>query len=347
MSQYKNLSLFIILTIFVSCQKDDTIPEGKGNKNEVSVTDPLLSGPTKASAALVVISSDGDAITEKGICWSLSTNPTLESSGTWSNIPATGSSTVNMLDLIPGQRYYYRTYAKTIKSTIYGAEKSFVFPADNSTLRNGLVAYYPLNGNGLDYSGSGNNLQGNASLFSGRTGLRNSAYYFNGLSDYLSVVNPKNLSSGNSGYTISFWFNAPKWVINSMLVGYGKSGANSQANYVKLTNSVVNNKTYQSLMHYHWNNDWVMWYYTSDYTNNWERVTITHDGTSTRYYSFGSLVSSRSVRVDVVPNILSIAARIETPPTSNIKEYFNGIIDDVRIYNRALTPAEVTSLANY
>jgi hypothetical protein len=90
-----------------------------------------------------------------------------------------------------------------------------------------------------------------------------------------------------------------------------------------------------------------MWYYTSDYTNNWERVTITHDGTSTRYYSFGSLVSSRSVRVDVVPNILSIAARIETPPTSNIKEYFNGIIDDVRIYNRALTPAEVTSLANY
>jgi hypothetical protein len=108
MSQYKNLSLFIILTIFVSCQKDDSIPEGKGNKNEVSVTDPSLSGPTKASAALVVISSDGDAITEKGICWSLSTTPTLESSGTWSNIPATGSSTVNMLDLIPGQRYYYR-----------------------------------------------------------------------------------------------------------------------------------------------------------------------------------------------------------------------------------------------
>jgi hypothetical protein len=30
-----------------------------------------------------------------------------------------------------------------------------------------------------------------------------------------------------------------------MLVGYGKSGVNSQANYVKLTNSVVSNKTYQ------------------------------------------------------------------------------------------------------
>ena len=351
MSQYKNLSLFIILTIFVSCQKDDSIPEGKGNKNEVSVTDPSLSGPTKASAALVVISSDGDAITEKGICWSLSSNPTLGNSGTWSNIPTAGSSAVNMLDLIPGQRYYYRTYAKTIKSTIYGAEKSFVFPADNSTLKNGLVAYYPFNGNGLDYSGSGNNLQGNASLITGRRGLSNTAYSFNGFSDYLSVINPKNLSSGNSGYTLSFWFNAPKWVINSTLVGYGKSGTKSQANYVKSSNFFAPNynKTLQSLTHYHWDNDFKdFWGYPNDITNTWQNVVITFDGTILRYYWDGTLIRSGGpARVDVVPNILSIAARIETPPTSNIKEYFNGNIDDVRIYNRALTPAEVTSLTNY
>lgn len=341
------LYLFLLLVITQSCQKDDAIPQGKGNKNEVSVTAPSITGPTRATASVVVISNDGDPISEKGICWSLSSNPTLESSSSFNNAASGSSNSIAMVDLIPGQRYFYRTYAKTPRSTIYGVENSFVFPADNSTLRNGLVGYYPLNGNGLDYSGNANNLQGSASLVSGRTGLRNSAYLFNGVSDFLSVTNPRNLPSGNSSFTISFWYNAPRWVANSMLVGFGRSGSNSQANYVKLTTTVVNNRTYQSLMHYHWNNDWTLWYYSNDATNVWNKITITFDGTRTRYYSFATEVSSRPTRVDVVPNVFSIGARIETPPSSNVKEFFNGIIDDVRIYNRALTASEVSSLVNY
>jgi hypothetical protein len=35
------------------------------------------------------------------------------------------------------------------------------------------------------------------------------------------------------------------------------------------------------------------------------------------------------------------------PAGVNPKNYFNGIIDDVRIYNRALSATEVTALYNY
>ncbi len=57
-------------------------------------------------------------------------------------------------------------------------------------LDNGLVAYYPFNGNANDASGNGNNaVFNNATLTSDRLGVPNSAYYFNGVDNYIRIPN--------------------------------------------------------------------------------------------------------------------------------------------------------------
>jgi hypothetical protein len=72
---------------------------------------------------------------------------------------------------------------------------------------NGLVAYYPFNGNANDQSGNGHNgIVYGATLTADRFGKPNSAYEFNGLDQYiLSTLNE--LKSANA-WTISLWVKA-------------------------------------------------------------------------------------------------------------------------------------------
>src|ERR1019366_3185308 len=78
-----------------------------------------------------------------------------------------------------------------------------------SFLTNGLVAYYPFNGNANDASGNGNNgtVYG-AILTTDRFGNSNSAYSFDGASSYIEVPSNASLLFSNQ-LTISAWI---KWV---------------------------------------------------------------------------------------------------------------------------------------
>src|SRR3990167_996949 len=69
----------------------------------------------------------------------------------------------------------------------------------------GLVAYYPFNGNTNDESGNGNNgtLYG-PTLTTDRFGNPNKAYSFNGTSDYIRVSDSQSLDIGDS-LTITAW----------------------------------------------------------------------------------------------------------------------------------------------
>ena len=66
---------------------------------------------------------------------------------------------------------------------------------------NGLVGYWPFNGNANDQSGNGNNGTVNgATLTADRNGNSNNAYYFNGTSNYINLN--KTLTSQ---FSISLW----------------------------------------------------------------------------------------------------------------------------------------------
>ncbi len=70
---------------------------------------------------------------------------------------------------------------------------------------NGLVAWYPFNGNANDESGNGNHgVVSGATLTTDRFGNANSAYHFDGVDDFMRLVKSDTADFSN-GFTISFW----------------------------------------------------------------------------------------------------------------------------------------------
>lgn len=73
----------------------------------------------------------------------------------------------------------------------------------------------------------------------------------------------------------------------------------------------------------------------------WYFVTVTFDGTTVRAYNNGSLIGSQSLSAP--PATWGSNLAIGRRDMSN-GQYFNGLIDDVRIYNRALSAAQIAAM---
>src|SRR5450759_2959986 len=74
-----------------------------------------------------------------------------------------------------------------------------------TSLTNGLIAYYPFNGNANDESGYGNDaVVTGATLTENRFGEANRAYHFNGSGDRISALVAQ-LPLGNAARTLVTW----------------------------------------------------------------------------------------------------------------------------------------------
>ena len=71
---------------------------------------------------------------------------------------------------------------------------------------NGLVGYWPFNGNTIDESGNGNNGTVNGAILADdRSGNPNSAYQFNGTSNNIEIT-AQFYNNGWNDYSVSLWF---------------------------------------------------------------------------------------------------------------------------------------------
>ena len=71
---------------------------------------------------------------------------------------------------------------------------------------NGLMGWYPFNGNANDESGNGNNgTVTGATLTADRFGVANRAYLFGGFNNFINVPNSPSLASPTNEVTIAFW----------------------------------------------------------------------------------------------------------------------------------------------
>ena len=93
---------------------------------------------TSATGGGNVTNSGGANVTERGICWGTSHNPTTSGSHA-SNGTGTGSYTVNMSGLSPGTTYYVRAYAINSQGTAYGSEVTFTTTAGLPTVTTSQV----------------------------------------------------------------------------------------------------------------------------------------------------------------------------------------------------------------
>ena len=81
-------------------------------------------GSTKVLLSVYVLSDGGSAVKSRGVCWSLSDNPSVSGSRT-SEGPGIGSFSTEIRELAPLTTYYVRSYAENRAGTGYSKVTSF------------------------------------------------------------------------------------------------------------------------------------------------------------------------------------------------------------------------------
>ena len=94
--------------------------------------------PTQANATGNVTADNGSAVTERGIVWNTSGTPTTGDNKVAHGSGGTGSFTVTLTGLTPGQTIYYRAYATNAIGLSYGSTETF--SADCFTNGPGVLA---------------------------------------------------------------------------------------------------------------------------------------------------------------------------------------------------------------
>jgi len=219
------------------------------------------------------------------------------------------------------------------------------------TLTDSLKAYYPFNNNANDESDNGNDGTVNGAVITtDRFGNANSAYSFNGSNDYIDCYDVLDDVFANNLFTLSAWFYSENvsqgGIVISKRDGTGVNSDDMFGLWVSgnLLINISDNGDNDSTLQYPLNNT---------YNNKWNHITAIYDRTNTimQLCLNGSLVEENTnCDLDIVdePNVhLAIGAEYgsQNPGT---KGNFLGIIDNVRIYNRALSESEISQLyANY
>ena len=192
-----------------------------------------------------------------------------------------------------------------------------------------LVAYYPFNGDANDESGNGNN--GNvsgATLTTDRNGAADKAFYFDGTNDFIDCGNDASLDLTNA-LTISAWIRTDTDHADGYVLAKGNYTTYSidiGDGYGKNFTPIVNSSHFRTPLEF---GVWKHIAYTYDQTDG--KIILYVDGVQSDEFSFSSLVN-------VNTSSLQIGRRLPS------NWYFKGIIDDIRIYNRALTNNEILSL---
>jgi Concanavalin A-like lectin/glucanases superfamily len=210
---------------------------------------------------------------------------------------------------------------------------------------NGLVGWWPFNGNANDESGNGNNgMVYGASLAVDRNGNPNSAYNFNGSGNYIGY-SANNLP--NASRTVSVWFYANNLNGGPGILGYGGNTCGTSffiaINQPPIPNKIINQG--------HCVVDSLTTTYSTSPINAWYHLVITSDVNGTRHYLNGVLMSSNSVFIANTYTLnkdFAVGTNVGTngimPWTDANQTWWNGKLDDIGIWNRALTSAEITAL---
>lgn len=213
---------------------------------------------------------------------------------------------------------------------IYNIPLSAAQVANEYTQNNsGLVAYYPLNGNANDAVGSLNGIVNGATLTTDRFGNANSAYSFDGVDDFIG------LNSNFGPYTeltLSAWYKVTGTSPN--LQAIVSSDASGKFVHMQISDaSASDNAVYND------GNGAIILNRPAAVLNVWKQVVITAKSGNTRIYENGVCIDSSTVTFTTISpaNLLRIGSGYLNG------RFFNGSIDEVKIYNTALSTTQVVN----
>lgn len=211
---------------------------------------------------------------------------------------------------------------------------------------NGLVGYWSFTGNVNDVTGHGHNGTVNgATLSTDRFGNPNSAYYFDNTgTNFIDI--PSDVAFNSQTYSIVFWykFSTPGTSING-----GPNVNPALISRLPAFSSCVLNQCYDNWVVYEINSG--MDFNTggggfslippTQNDGQWRQIAVCVASDSIRGYSNGVLKYTHATGTSLTFGNYPI--RIGRSNATYWKAY-NGNIDDLAIYNRALTQQEITSL---
>ena len=198
----------------------------------------------------------------------------------------------------------------------------------------GLVAWWPGDGSADDVLGDNDGiLQNGASFASGIAGGQ--AFRLDGVDDYVQIPS---MNIGNT-FSIDFWVYPEERSENyeHLISNHFASSDHFGALYLRDGNLE------------YWQNS-AAWFQQvpgsqTIQPNTWSHITLTYDGIKIRIYADGSELSGVTTTGNEHSETFNSALRIGSSDPHE-SSYFKGLIDDVGLYNRALSVSEIQALSS-
>lgn len=206
-------------------------------------------------------------------------------------------------------------------------------------LTEGLVAHYTFDGNANDDSGNGNDgvIHGVTST-TDRYGNADSAYHFNGTSAYIEVADSDSLREVGQTVTLSAWINIDDWDNGwASIMCKGIADGNRQYGIQ------ISNTGYWLVNKYNESKANDLTVDQSPKIGSWCHVAMTYTPEFVSAYLNGELIGTMTPLGSLVENSEPLYIGVDLPGGD---EYLVGDMDEVRIYNRALSAAEVRALSS-
>jgi len=224
----------------------------------------------------------------------------------------------------------------------------FSYSSAGQDLTTGLLAYYPFNGNANDATGNGYNgiPMNSPALTTDKAGNANSAYYLDGIDDYIQIptgtsINPTDQLSvamyfyptrhqvssmlGKVNYTTGLGIQFQAAIDFSLFPGimFGVNGSATGCSTTHINDSYTNSGTAFAL-------------------NQWHCFVATFNKGVHKLYVDGALVSTVNAGFTALNQCPNGAIQIGSWLASD-GQFFQGKIDEVRIYGRELTAADAAA----
>ena len=268
----------------------------------------------------------------------------------------TSSTSYLNTNLSNGKTYYWRVRAKKGDTyTPWSEVRSFTTVTGSIDLESGLVAHYPfIGGSTEDFSGNGNHgTRYGATKTTDRFGNSDCAYSFDGVDDYIQILNNEKMNFPyNQDFSIGLWCKFPATQLD----------ADVQDNSIieKWDNYSGGYPYTIRILNQNMGNDNGFIYAARNDCNNVPVVAARNPYNDDNFH-FVTFLRKQGKMYLFVDNILKLTEIDNTASTcmstnisitigkrshDHLKNFYRGVIDDIRFYNRALSDAEVAALYN-
>jgi hypothetical protein len=205
---------------------------------------------------------------------------------------------------------------------------------------NGLIMEWLFNGNANDTSGNGNNGTAyNTVLTNDRFGNALQAYYFNGINGY--VRKTPEITLEDNSFTWSCWIKISSLPLPGTSAEFINEGGNPGAGGISPSISIDSNRVlcftlYQDVGIY------CNLYSIAKFNYNWYFISAIYDNNKCQIY-INSMLDSEQNYSQGWGSSVNWNFYVGANPAYNFYT-FKGLVDDVRIYNRALSGDEIWAL---